>query len=405
MKKILLITLVLTMLLSFNAFALTSSEIIDGGVKVAGVDSGVEVVLSKNGSNLTATAYLVGELKNISGITVGLQFPDSALLAGNKASVAVVTADEFTAAAPTWSCTPKNVDYQQKNMAGCVASFSPLNPVLLNVDANARLKFVEITYTLAENIDITSENYDDYLEFLMRSPASTTIKLGSTTVQPNDATYFSLYSFDPSGLDSFNISVSPTTNGVATLSATKVAGGQSTDLTVIPAVGYYISSVMAGEANLASSFDAYRGGTIKYAPTADTAITVTFAEINNVTEDVTTSTGMTGVDALTLPEVFRGKVNNEDVKDVSVAFGQIAPNAGKTVAGYGIYLTKADGSDVTTAAPSIGPKFAAKSISPENQFGIIFEQIKPGSYNAQTYIEYTDGSIVLGIKVPFTVAE
>ena len=401
MKKVVSLILVLIMLMSLNAFALSSSDIAFSGKTMIGAGAGVETVLTKSGNTLTATMYLVGPMTDLSTVQVGLKTNTAKLTYDAENSGITDEFDELTSA---WTKSSKGRIMSGYQYAGDQNADSTTTGAYISIAAGTKLKYAEYKYTMLE--DINSTNYEEAIMVVDHAIIRTKLIAESNNAKSvGFPTYPEVFTINASGLDSYNLSINTPANGVATLSETTVAGGQSADLTVIPAVGYYISSVMAGEANLASSFDAYRGGTIKYAPTADTAITVTFAEINNVTEDVTTSTGMTGVDALTLPEVFRGKVNNEDVKDVSVAFGQIAPNAGKTVAGYGIYLTKADGSDVTTAAPSIGPKFAAKSISPENQFGIIFEQIKPGSYNAQTYIEYTDGSIVLGIKVPFTVAE
>ncbi len=209
------------------------------------------------------------------------------------------------------------------------------------------------------------------------------------------------------------ITVNKTGSGIAEISTDEatglisavVPGNKKVKLNITPAIGYYISSVQENGVEKAGSFDAYKGSTYTYTALEDATFEVFFDKIESVSADVTASTGMTGVDALTLPEVFKGKVNNESTEDVSVAFGQISPNSGKTIEGYGIYLTYSDGSDVTTAASGIGPKFPAENKSSDNQFGIIFEQLKPGSYFAQTYIEYTDGSIVKGIKVPFTVAE
>ena len=401
MKRVLSMVLALIMLLSFNAFALSTTEITKDDAKVVGIGGGIEVVFTKSGNILTAKTYVVGEFNNMNGVNVGLKANNSYLTTTEDD---IVLSDEFAALQPDWNLSAKRYygNVSGYNYAGYHTNAETLNDYI-SVASGERLLFVTINYTIVDNVEVTSANIGDMISFnaQWRAQSKITVNDKSDITATTDPEVFE---FNTAGLDSYNLSINTPANGIATLSETTVAGGKSTDLTVIPAVGYYIESVMAGSSNITSSFDAYRGGTIEYTPTANTAITVTFAEIENVTEDVTTSTGMTGVDALTLPEVFRGKVNNEATEDVSIAFGQVAPNGGKEVAGYGIYLTNFDGSDVTTAAPSIGPKFAAKTISADNQFGIIFEQIKAGSYFAQTYIEYKDGSIVLGIKVPFTVA-
>lgn len=401
MKKVLSIVLALMMIVSVNAFALSTSDLTDGSSAevLMGIGSGMETVLTKSGNTLTAKVELVGPLKKVTGMTAGFWFDTTKITYASHA-----IENEFQTIAPTWEKSEK-VNYTSTGYINVMYTTTNAN-VSIDIAAGDRISYATFTFTILDGEDVTSANYADIIKYsdAVKAKSKLECNLASLSITPKVDTT-EIFSFDASGLDSYNLSINTPANGVATLSETTVAGGQSADLTVIPAVGYYISSVMAGETNITSSFDAYRGGTIEYTPTANTAITVAFAELENVTEDVTTSTGMTGVDALTLPEVFRGKVDNEAIEDVSIAFGQIAPNGGKEVAGYGIYLTNSDGSDVTTAAPSIGPKFAAKSISADNQFGIIFEQIKPGSYFAQTYIEYTDGSIVLGIKVPFTVAE
>lgn len=400
LKKVLALVMALMMVMSLVAFAGSSSEVKYNDEVVLGQGAEMETVFAKSGTTLTATVYLTGLIQNANAVQVGLKILDTSKLTYVSHNIA----PEFEEAIPSaWDITEKLNN--AKTIAGYYAAKNASNEYFY-LAAGATLKLAEFNYNIVGNTEVNSSNVMDLIAYNNNFSAETRLAFfeSNSSYIDADADNYGIYVMDPSGLDSYNLSINTPANGVATLSATTVAGGQTADLTVIPAVGYYISSVMAGEANLASSFDAYRGGTIKYAPTADTAITVTFAEINNVTEDVTTSTGMTGVDALTLPEVFRGKVNNEDVKDVSVAFGQIAPATGREVVGYGIYLTYDDGRLVTTMAQGIGPKFPAERKSSDNQFGIIFEQLKPGSYNAQTYIEYIDG-IVYGIKVPFTVAE
>lgn len=401
MKKVVSLILVLIMLMSLNAFALSSSDIAFSGKTMIGAGAGVETVLTKSGNTLTATMYLVGPLTDLSTVQVGLK-TNTAKLTYDAVNSGIT--DEFDALTSAWTKSSKGRIMSGYQYAGDQNADSTTTGAYISIAAGTRLKYAEYKYTMLE--DITSTNYEDAIMVVDHAIIRTKLIAESNNAKSvGFPAYPEVFTINASSLDAFNISINTPANGITDISATQVAGGQSVGVTAIPAVGYYISNVMAGTANITSSFDAYLGGTIQYTPTANTDITVTFAEIESVNSDVTASTGMTGVDARTLPEVFRGKADNEAADDVSVAFGQIAPNSGKTVKGYGIYLTYADGRDVTTAAPSIGPKFAAKTISADNQFGIIFEQIKAGSYFAQTYIEYTDGSTVFGIKVPFTVAE
>ena len=397
MKKTLAVILVLIMIFSVNVFALSNSVVTGSNDTVfAGIGAGMESTLTKSGNILTVDIDLVGPMNLITGVSSGFKF-DTTKLTYNS----MVVGEGFANATAGWAENLKETNAASGYITSIHSTSS--TSASINVAEGTRMDYVTMQFTIADGEDINSSNFNDAIWYANEVKAKAKFTFNLNGLNALITTYPNLFSFDASGLDSYNLSVNTPANGVAELGSTTVAGGQSTTLTVIPAVGYYIDSVMAGATNIASSFDAYRGGSINYTPTANTDITVTFAAIENVTEDVTTATGMTGVDAHTLPEVFRGKADAEATEDVSVAFGQIAPNAGKTIKGYGIYLTNSDGSDVTTAAPSIGPKFAAKTISDDNQFGIIFEQIKAGSYFAQTYIEYTDGSIVFGIKVPFTV--
>lgn len=402
MKRVLSIVLALVMLLSLNAFALSNSDVTHNDVKIIGTGAGVEVVFTKSGSTLTARAYLVGELNNMTSVNVGFKANNTYLTITTND---VLLSDEFRALVPTWNCDTKKFT---ANSSGYNYAAYHTNATTADgyaaIPAGSRMLFATMNYTIADGLNVTSENIGDMIAFNATFRAQSKIVFNGNKDVTSD-TNPEVFTFNTSGLDSYNLSINTPANGVATLADTVVAGGQSTTITVTPAVGYYISSVMAGEANITSSFDAYRGGSAQYTPTASTAITVTFAKIETVNSEITAATGMTGPDASTLPEVFRGKINDGDAENVSVAFGQIEPNVGKTIKGYGIYLTKSNGDDVTTMKPGVGPKFPAESKSADNQFGIIFEQLKAGSYNAQTYIEYTDGSIVLGIKVPFTVAE
>ncbi|MBQ9097733.1 MAG: hypothetical protein IJY55_04985 [Clostridia bacterium] len=254
----------------------------------------------------------------------------------------------------------------------------------------------------------TKSEYGETFSFKMKGDikdgTQCTLLMGGTGVE-QAAEYDFIYGNIPT-----TVTINETTNGIVEFSTTDkssvtVQKNTKVYLNIIPAIGYYIESVKENGTEKAGSIDVYRGGTYTYVASEDAVFTVTFSPITNVTDKITEDTGMTGMDALTLPEVFRGKVNNEATEDVAVAFGQIAPNTEKEIVSYGIYLTYENGTDVTTANPKIGPKFAHTSErSSDNQFGIIFEQLTQGSYFAQTYIEYTDG-IVKGIKVPFTVAE
>ncbi|MBR2471195.1 MAG: hypothetical protein IKB55_00790 [Clostridia bacterium] len=395
-KKVLSIILALTMIASLNIFALSGAEIKDADQTVlVGEGAGVETVLTKSGDTFKLDVFFVGPMNKVTGLQTGFKFDKNSLT-----YVGMETNTDFLALASDWSEAHKSNYLSSGYIQGGYTTTATNKSI--SIAAGEKLNFMTFTFSIIGDAEINSTNYEDFVSYNNNLRAGTMMTLNLSTSVSSTANP-DIFSFDASGLDSYNLSINTPENGIAELFATTVKGGEKVTLNVTPAIGYYIDSVMAGEANITSSVvDVYRGGEIEYAPTADTAFTVTFAEIV-VDNDVTTSTGMTGVDALTLPEVFKGKVNNEAVEDVSIAFGQVAPATGREMVGYGIYLTYADdSSDVTTMKPGVGPKFAANSKSADNQFGIIFEQLRPGSYNAQTYIEYTDG-IVYGIKVPFTV--
>lgn len=401
LRKVLSLMLALVMCLSLNVFALSGNDILHSGTQgvIIAKDAGVKAVLSKNADTLTVDVELVGEMNLITCIQTGFKFDATKLT-----YVGMELDEDFAALIANWT-------------NGCSDSFASMGYVVggytangkdyaINVAENTSIGFMTFTFTIANNVDINSTNYEDIINFNWDFFAQSwlTIDLTELNIDSTNHANIDVFSFDASALDSYNLSVNDPANGIAGISAPTVKGGEKVTVTATPAVGYYISSVMANEENITSSFNAYRGGKAEYIPSADTAFTVTFAKIESVSSEAE-SAGMTGVDAFTLPEVFRGKATDSATEYVSVAFGQIAPATGKTVAGYGIYLTYSDGRNVTTMAQGIGPKFPAEKKSADNKFGIIFEQLRPDSYNAQTYIEYTDGTIVKGIKVPFTVAE
>lgn len=261
----------------------------------------------------------------------------------------------------------------------------------------------------------TKGTYKGTLTFGMKKEATpgTTYTLrmsgtGVTTAAEYDFTYGEL---------TREVSVSKTGSGIAELSTDTETGnkltvekGTEVKLNITPAIGYYISSLTENGAEKAGSLDAYKGDTYTYTANADAEFTVTFEKITTITDDITEETGMTGVDALTLPEIFKGTDERPALdgttKDVTVAvvFGQVVSTE-KTPVEYGIYLTYQDSGDpVTTQSTKIGPYFKADNKSTQdNQFGVLFSGLKVGTYYAQTYVKYSENDISLGIKVPFAI--
>lgn len=278
-------------------------------------------------------------------------------------------------------------------------------------ETNSEPKETDVVY-IDQN---TKGTYNGTLTFEMKDDVgigtACTLRMGGTGVTNADEYNFTF------GELTRDVSVSKTENGIAELSTDTETGNKLTvkkdtvvKLNITPAIGYYISSIKKNGEQEAGSIDAYKGGIYTYTANADAEFTVTFAKITNVTDEITDKTGMTGVDALTLPEVFKGKHEmpalNGNPKDVTVAvvFGQVVPD--KTPVEYGIYLTYQDsGEPVRTNNAQIGPYFKAKGKSEDNQFGVLFSGLKVDKYYAQTYVKYGENDISLGIKVPFTVDE
>ena len=258
----------------------------------------------------------------------------------------------------------------------------------------------------------TKGTYNGTLTFEMKEEATPgetyTLRMSGTGVANADEYVFTYE-------DSMRkVTIGETTgNGIVEFSTTAensvtVEKGTEVYLNVTPAIGYYISSIKKNGAEAAGSIDAYRGGTYKYEAFEDAEFTVTFEEITNVTDKITEDTGMTGMDALTLPEIFKGKNEMEDKEGnpknvtVAVVFGQVESE--RTPVEWGIYLTYQDGTQVTTQSTKVGPYFKADDKSTQdNQFGVMFSGLNVGEYYAQTYVKYSENDISLGIKVPFAI--
>ena len=160
LKKVLSIVLALTMIASFNAFALSSSEVLNSDTQaiMIGENAGVEAVLTKDSGILTVDVELVGELNLLTCVQSGFKYDTTKLT-----YVSMETSEEFATLATNWT-------------NGCSDGFATMGYVVgaytansrdyaINVAADERTPFMTFKFAISETEDINSNNYEDIISF------------------------------------------------------------------------------------------------------------------------------------------------------------------------------------------------------------------------------------------------
>ena len=194
----------------------------------------------------------------------------------------------------------------------------------------------------------------------------------------------------------YTVEVAEYANGTVSYEGSLVNLNKDTEVTftIIPYLGYELTSLMVGETE---SVSAVVDGVYTLTVTANTTITPVFAP---VVADAGAS--------LTYAEMFDVEAGVEEGDVASkLTFGQAAAKADATITSMGMYVQEKVNGEwtdfYTKGEEHYGPEFAAARWTNDYRYGVRFFGFAAGTYKVWSYVKYSDGTVLNGDAIEFTV--
>lgn len=221
-----------------------------------------------------------------------------------------------------------------------------------------------------------------------------TVLVGGTDVAEAKSARFNHTDATPK----YDVTLTSADNGTVSYegSLTQVAENTEIAFTIVPYLGYELSSLMVNDVE---SVSAVVNGVYTLTVTADTTITPVFAVV-----------AADAGESYTYAEMFDLEAGVEEGDVASkLTFGQATEKADATITSMGMYVQvwSDEANDYvdfyTTGEEHYGPKFAAANWTTDYKYGIRFFGFEQGTYKVWSYVDYSDGASDKGAEIVFTV--